>query len=335
MLKLMMNKSLIVITSGEPGGIGPDICLDIPLFLDINAIIVVISDAQLLQSRADLLNKKVNIVKIDYADLSNRKSLESAVGLNTLFVLHIECPNHDTIGRLMLENVMYVVRLLDVAIKLCQDNVVDAIVTAPVNKEIINKSGIVFSGHTEYLAAKFGINKVVMMLSNSFMNVALLTTHIRLRDVATYVTVDNLNQTIDVIVNAFQRYFNEPNPRIAVCGLNPHAGEGGYLGDEEVSIINPVIKNWQKRGFCVSGSYSADTIFNQAKDFDVILAMYHDQGLPVLKYAGFENGINVTLGLPIVRVSVDHGTALDIAGKGLASSKSLHCALKFAQNMVL
>ena len=169
-----------------------------------------------------------------------------------------------------------------------------------------------------------------MMLSNPLMNVALLTTHLPLRSVAEQVTSENLDQTLKIIHQTFQDNFKLSRPRIAVCGLNPHAGENGYLGSEEQTIINPLIRRWQAAGYAVSGSYPADTIFNKAGDYDVILAMYHDQGLPVIKYSDFEHGVNTTLGLPIIRTSVDHGTALDLAGKGTANSNSLMAAVEFA-----
>ena len=188
-------------------------------------------------------------------------------------------------------------------------------------------------GHTEYLAEKFGIPKVIMMLANQYMKVALLTTHLPLKDVALRVTKDNLNQTLKIIIEYFTGKFGIANPKIAVCGLNPHAGDGGYLGLEEIEIINPVINEWQQKGYNVSGSHSADSVFLNAKNYDLILAMYHDQGLPVLKYSGFESGINVTLGLPIIRTSVDHGTAINLAGTGLANSESLMYAIEFAINI--
>ncbi len=168
-----------------------------------------------------------------------------------------------------------------------------------------------------------------MMLANQKMRVALLTTHLPLKQVATSITTDNLNQSLAIIIETLTRY-GISNPKIAVCGLNPHAGEGGYLGDEELTIINPVIRQWQDRGYNISGSYPADTVFLQAQKYDLILAMYHDQGLPVLKYSGFEDGVNVTLGLPIIRTSVDHGTALNLAGSGRAQSESLIRAIELA-----
>ncbi|MCC2625279.1 MAG: pdxA [Burkholderiales bacterium] len=318
-----MTNPIIVITLGEPGGIGADICLDIPV-ID-NFILVVIGDIQLLKNRAVLLKKPRKLCQIELEYLRTHSNIVQIN--NEILVLHVDCPAVDTIGQLHKENAAYVLKLLDIAADLCSDGIARAMITAPVSKEIINAAGYKFYGHTEYLAQKFGRDKVVMMLANPLMRVALLTTHLPLKEVATHVTQANIQQTIEIIRQSFKDYYKINNPRIGVCGLNPHAGEGGYLGDEEIKIINPKIRQMRDLGYNISGAYPADTIFNHLKDFDVILAMYHDQGLPVLKYADFENGINITLGLPILRVSVDHGTALNLAGTGLASSKSLLYAI--------
>ena len=250
--------------------------------------------------------------------------------VNQLLILHIPSINPYTIGKIDIQNTPYVLNLLDTAIDMCKANISHTIITGPLSKESINQYCIKFSGHTEYFANAFNIPKVVMMLSNPQLNIALLTTHLPLKDVASQVTTKNLNQTIEVIIKSFAQLLNKHNPKIAICGLNPHAGEGGYLGTEEIEIINPVIQKWQESGYNISGCYPADTVFTYATKFDVILAMYHDQGLPVLKYADFINGINITLGLPILRVSVDHGTALDLANTNKANSGSLICAIKFA-----
>jgi 4-hydroxythreonine-4-phosphate dehydrogenase len=326
-----MAKNLILVTSGEPAGIGPDICLDLAVveFAYSNSAIIVLGDALLLQERAQLLNKDVAVVKIDPTALADYHNQ-----YGQLLVWDIPCSNRACVGQLDVTNVNYVLTLLDMAIEICQRGLAQSIVTAPISKEIINQAGISFSGHTEYLAQKFGCSKVVMMLLTSKLKVALLTTHLPLKEVPLHITQQNLNQTVAIIISSFKHYYGIVNPRIGVCGLNPHAGEGGYLGDEELTIINPVIQAWQAKGYQIFGSYPADTIFTHAADFDVILAMYHDQGLPVLKYSGFDEGVNVTLGLPIIRTSVDHGTALSLAGTGRASSKSLiqaiQCALESA-----
>lgn len=318
----MNNKKIILVTSGDPAGIGPDICLDIVRhnFSDKYKIVVV-GSVEVLQQRAKLLKRQILIERIDNLTVD----LKSA----GLAVLNVDCCDTVIPGKLNPNNSAYVLKILDVAIDLCQQNLSNIIVTAPVNKAVINQAQVNFVGHTEYFAAKFAIPKVVMMLANSKMRVALLTTHLPLKQVANSITTDNLNQSLTIITKTLARY-GIANPKIAVCGLNPHAGEGGYLGDEEVTIINPVIRQWQDKGYNISGSYPADTVFLQAHEYDLILAMYHDQGLPVLKYSGFEDGINVTLGLPIIRTSVDHGTALDLAGSGRARSESLIRAIELA-----
>ena len=316
----------ILVTMGDPAGIGPDICLDIIKY-QFSQEIVVIGDANVLKSRNAILNKDVQVEVIVVDDLLDLKPSTK------LKVLHIDCPSSVVAGVLNLENSVYVLKTLDWAIELCKRNLANSIVTAPVNKEVINQSGIKFLGHTEYLAQKFGIDKVVMMLVNRNMKVALLTTHLPLKDVALQVTYDNLNQTIKIIIDYFKEKYKISNPKIAVCGLNPHAGDGGYLGLEEIEVINPVINEWITKGYNISGSHSADSIFLDAGKYNVILAMYHDQGLPVLKYSGFESGVNVTLGLPIIRTSVDHGTAVNLSGTGLANSESLIHAIKFAINI--
>lgn len=318
-----MTKPIIVITLGEPGGIGADICLDIPRVKDY--ILLLIGDINLLGKRAVLLNKKVTLREISLEQLVNIDYLGDEI-----LVLHVDCPVLDTVGVLNTKNAGYVLKLLDIAANLCGTGVARAMVTAPVSKEIINKAGHNFSGHTEYLAEKFACKKVVMMLANPVMKVALLTTHLPLSNVAGHITRENIEQTLRIIISTFKKYYKINNPRIGVCGFNPHAGEGGYLGREEIDIINPEIIKWGDLGYNVSGSYPADTIFNHLDQFDVILAMYHDQGLPVLKYADFDNGINITLGLPILRVSVDHGTALNLAGTAKARSNSLIYAINQA-----
>lgn len=325
MITKMNKKPLICITTGEPAGIGPEICLDLvnsPYVDSYNLLLI--GDVHLLSKRAELIGKDIDFIII--SDPDDFPILK----YGQLAVFHIDCPNHDSIGRPLAINASYVLNTLNVAIDLCKKGMSKVIVTAPVNKDVLNRGEISFSGHTEYFAEKFGVKKVVMMLANNMLRVALLTTHIPLADVPYQITSENLDSVIRIIHDSFTSNFNQPQPRIAVCGLNPHAGENGHLGMEEINIINPVIKKWQQDGYLVSGSYPADTIFNRAREFDVILAMYHDQGLPVLKYSGFETGVNITLGLPIIRTSVDHGTALDLAGTGKALSASLHSAIEIA-----
>ena len=330
-MKNQTNK-IILVTSGEPGGIGVDLCVTLAnISFNPDYIIVIIGDAECIKARAELLKISITVRCINKLEEIFDNNLKNIT--NQLLVLNIKCKNIDTVGRLCLDNVPYVLECLDTAIHYCTLQIASAVVTCPISKEIINRTGIYFTGHTEYLANATHTKKVVMMLANKFMKVALVSTHIPLKDVAQYITKDTLTETIRIIINDFKDKYNIPNPKIAVCGLNPHAGEGGYLGDEEINIINPVIEHFALQGYLVSGSYPADTIFNKAHEFDVILAMYHDQGLPVLKYADFYDGINVTLGLPIVRTSVDHGVALDLAGKNLASNKSLIAAITYAIDM--
>ncbi len=320
-----MNKRLILVTSGEPSGIGPDICLDLAeQVFNSDYTVIILGDIELLSKRAKVLKRDVIIHCIDI------NKLELATNSNSINVFHIPCYNSDCIGVLDKANAKYVLNMLNTAVNWCKNGLSNIIVTAPVSKEIINQAGVDFTGHTEYFASQFSSSKVVMLLANQHMKVALVTTHLKLSDVAKQITTDNLNETLNVIIDSLFTQYGIKNPKIAVCGLNPHAGEGGYLGDEELKIINPVIKLWQERGYQISGAYPADTIFLQASKYDVILAMYHDQGLPVLKYSDFESGINITLGLPIIRTSVDHGTALNLAGSNQANSSSLVHAIKFA-----
>lgn len=317
-----MVKKIIAVTSGDPSGVGPDICLDLIDYLLPNDYrFAILADINLLKARARILNKEVTFYQM--------KSVEDYQD-GMLNVYHIKCPNIDCIGKYDYSNASYVLELLDTAINWCKTGITNIIVTAPLSKEVICKSGINFTGHTEYLRDSFGVKQVVMMLANHDLKVALLTTHISLREVPNQVTEANLVEVVEIIANTFVHSFKHSNPKIAVCGLNPHAGENGHLGDEELLVINPTIEKLKQAGYNVSGSYPADTIFLHKDQFDVILAMYHDQGLPVLKYSDFEHGINITLGLPIIRTSVDHGTALDIAGSGQASCKSLFSAVDFA-----
>lgn len=318
------KRQLICVTSGEPAGIGPEICLDlIDSSYNHDYRLLVIGDIELLKSRALLLNKQIGFNQI-------LDPLHDNFDQQKLNVLNVTCLEYDCLGIPNTANAAYVLATLDKAIELCKNKLSRIIVTAPINKDIINQSGTKFSGHTEYFAEKFNIPKVVMMLSNPILKVALLTTHLPLKEIPAEVTSANLEQTLNIIHQSFREHFGVSQPRVAVCGLNPHAGENGYLGSEEIEIINPVISSWQQRGYNVTGSYPADTIFNRHAEFDVILAMYHDQGLPIVKFSGFEHGVNTTLGLPIIRTSVDHGTALNLAGSGKASSSSLIAALHAA-----
>lgn len=296
----------IAITLGDPAGIGAELVLQL---------------AQLEQLKDCVIVGDKNLLK----GLS--KSIECR---------HIPTLEKVELGKLNVNNSAYVLQLLDVAAKGCMDGEFSAMLTCPLHKGIINDSGFAFSGHTEYLANLSQTSNVVMMLLNQYMRVALVTTHLPLKDVASEITTENLTTTLEILIKDMESKFAIKNPKIAVCGLNPHAGEDGHLGMEEIEIINPVICDFQKQGYRVFGSIPADTLFttDKLKNIDAVLAMYHDQGLAPLKYAGFGKSVNITLGLPFIRTSVDHGTALDIAGKNLASVDSLYEALKLTRELV-
>jgi 4-hydroxythreonine-4-phosphate dehydrogenase len=327
-----LKNKFILITSGEPAGIGPEICLDIiKLYPYDNYIPIVVIDIDIIKTKAKILNKHINFKIYDNFDsiLLDYSQNNLYISSNDLIILNIKCSDITKINNLDVKNVPYVLNMLDIAISISKNYPNIGIVTAPVHKGIINHSGIKFSGHTEYLANAFNINQVVMLLANDYLKIALATTHLALKDVSSNISIESLKVIINIIINDFKLYFNINNPKIAVCGLNPHCGENGVLGSEELDIINPVIEYFQQKNNNVTGPYSADTIFNQYKQFNVILAMYHDQGLPVIKFSDFFGAINITLGLPILRTSVDHGTAIDLTNKGIANSNSLLNAIKF------
>ena len=302
----------IAVTSGEPAGIGPDICLRLadrswPVRL------VVLGDRNLLATRARALGLDASRIEIRDVPLQ-----QPALA-----------------GRLDPANARYVLDILDVALAGCRRGDYAAMVTAPVHKGIINDAGIPFSGHTEYLADHTATPRVVMMLSGAGLRVALATTHLALKDVPAAITRDDLEITIRILHADLQARFGIARPRILVAGLNPHAGEGGHMGREEIEVISPVLDKLRAEGMNLVGPLPADTLFTKKvlAGSDAQLAMYHDQGLAVLKYAAFDEGINVTLGLPIIRTSVDHGTALDLAGTGKASPASLFAAIDAAIDM--
>jgi 4-hydroxythreonine-4-phosphate dehydrogenase len=307
----------IAVTAGEPAGIGPEICAALTR-AGVPARIVVIADRALLRERTG----------VEWPDFSGGCSNGDA-GVS---VLHVPLAVPSVAGRLDVANSRYLLRTLGVAADGCSDRLFDAMVTAPVHKGVINDAGIAFTGHTEFLAERTRAPHVVMMLVGGGMRVALATTHHALKDVAALITRTSLTQTLRVLHHDLQQHFGIAAPRIAVAGLNPHAGESGHLGREEIDVIAPVIDALRVAGLTLSGPLPADTLFNpeRLKHYDAVLAMYHDQGLPVLKYASFGAGVNVTLGLPIIRTSVDHGTALDIAGTGKADAGSLIEAVTLA-----
>ena len=300
---------VIAVTSGEPAGIGPDICLRLARRTS-EARIVVLGDRDLLAGRA------------------------AAIGLSLagLDILHVPLRRNASPGVLDPGNAPYVLEILDRALAGCRNGQFAAMVTAPVHKGVINDAGIAFTGHTEYLAEKTGTPRVVMMLAGAGLRVALATTHLALREVPRAITRPELEQTIRILHADLVGKFGIARPRILVAGLNPHAGEGGHLGREEIEVIAPVLEKLRGEGMQLVGPLPADTLFTRGvlAGADAQLAMYHDQGLAVLKYAAFEDGINITLGLPIIRTSVDHGTALDLAGTGRADPRSLFAAVDLA-----
>ena len=325
-----MNQSLIAVCSGEPAGVGPELCLQLAERQSAwpAARLVVIADKDLLQQRATTLG-----VQAKLRDWQPERSPQAG----TLEVIHAPLAVPSLPGRLDATNSRYVLGLLDRALGGCQRGEFAAMVTAPVHKGIINDAGIPFTGHTEYLAEKTGTPQVVMMLAGGGLRVALATTHLPLKDVPAAITPASLEQTLRILHRDMGRKYGIENPRILVAGLNPHAGEGGYLGHEEIDVIIPVLDRLRAEGMQLIGPLPADTMFTPPllARGDCVLAMYHDQGLTALKYASFGQGINVTLGLPIIRTSVDHGTALELAGTGKADPGSLFVAVEQAIEMAL
>jgi 4-hydroxythreonine-4-phosphate dehydrogenase len=309
-----MTRPRIAITTGEPAGIGPEISA-VALDAGRDADITLIGDEPLLAARA---------------------RLAGAAWPPHARVRHVPLAAEARTGHLDVRNAAYVLATLDHAIDGALAGDYDAIVTAPVQKSVINDAGIPFTGHTEYLAARAHAPQVVMMLAGDTghgpLRVALATTHLPLARVAQALTIDGLVAVMQVLVHDLARHFGIAQPRVAVTGLNPHAGEGGHLGREEIEVIAPAIERMRKAGASIEGPLPADTLFvpTLVRRYDAVLAMFHDQGLPVLKYATFGHGVNVTLGLPFIRTSVDHGTALDLAGTGRADAGSLRAALALA-----
>ncbi|MCZ6827031.1 MAG: 4-hydroxythreonine-4-phosphate dehydrogenase PdxA [Gammaproteobacteria bacterium] len=315
----------ILITTGEPAGIGPELCLDIAR-LEWPALLVAVGDPELLGQRAALTGSPVEIDEFDSA-------AEAIHRPGHLPCITVPLATESFPGRLDQANSAQVVECIRLAANECMAGSFNGLVTAPVHKGIINDAGIRFSGHTEMLAELSGhTSNVVMMLLAGDLRVALATTHLPLREVADAITAEKLEYSLRVLHRELQKLFGIENPRVLVCGLNPHAGEGGYLGSEDNEIIAPVIERLHEEGLAIRGPLPADTVFTQQnlEQCDAVMAMYHDQGLPVLKHAGFGKAVNITLGLPLIRTSVDHGTALDLAGTGKASSGSLQAAIGLA-----
>lgn len=319
----------LFITPGEPAGIGPDLVIALAE-KEINAECVVVADPTMIVERAKLLGKSVTLETIDP---QQRPTLNQP---GILKVLPVTLAEPVEAGCLNVANGRYVLECLDAAVAAFQSDIPSALVTGPVHKGIINEAGVTFSGHTEYLTEITFAPEPVMMLATEGLRVALLTTHLPLSKIAEQVTRGRVELILRILHGDLQHRFGIDDPKIAVCGLNPHAGEDGHLGREEIDVIIPVLDILREEGMQLRGPLPADTLFipKHLDWADAVLAMYHDQGLPVLKYKGFGKAVNVTLGLPIIRTSVDHGTALDLAGSGKATDGSLDYAIQVALQMV-
>jgi 4-hydroxythreonine-4-phosphate dehydrogenase len=315
----------IVITSGEPAGIGPDACVVLAQE-NWQADIVVAADASVMAAAADALRLPLHIKPYD----SSQPVAAHRAGI--LKILHVPAAQPVVAGKLDTRNAGYVIAMLNRACDGCMNGEFAAMVTAPVQKSTLMDAGFEFTGHTEYLAARTRAALPVMMLLCEGLRVALVTTHLSLSEVPRAITRERLRATLRIVQTDLERHFGLTAPRIGVLGLNPHAGESGHLGREEIDVIEPVIRQLEAEGLDVRGPVPADTAFTPhfLRTVDVIVAMYHDQGLPVIKHAGFGNAVNVTLGLPILRTSVDHGTALSLARTGKADVGSLRAALALA-----
>lgn len=358
----MQEKLPLLITTGEPAGIGMDIVLLLAAegkLQDFDRPVWVTADSKAMQKRADELIaagilkscppwKTINaneaiIEDDDFLNQMSQQSINSGAinNDNAFILLNIPCAAPVACGKIDINNSAMVVTQLEIAHKLAANKTVAAIVTGPLQKSALIDAGIklldgtMFSGHTEFFMQQSGCDKVVMMLANEAMKVALVTTHLALKDVPAAITADNVRQTVQIVIDDMCEKFGLTQPRILVCGLNPHAGEGGHLGVEEIEIINPVLQKFINVGIDISEAMPADTLFTprHLANCDAVIAMYHDQGLPVLKSHGFGDTVNLTLGLPYIRTSVDHGTALDLAGRGGASATSLYQALLMANEM--
>ena len=318
---------ILILTVGEPAGIGPDLCVQIAQ-KELPCKLIVIADKNLLQERARMMQLPLKLLSYYSDTVGNHEP-------GSLQILHVPLDKPSIPGAPDSTNSRYVLKILERAVEGCCSGEFDAVVTAPVDKGIINDAGIAFTGHTEYLS-QLTSSQVVMMLVGGGMRVTLATTHLPLKDVAKAITPKKLEQKLRLINHDLITNFLIASPRIVVAGLNPHAGESGHLGSEEIEIIVPVLNKLRSEGINLIGPLPADTLFNHLylKNYDCIFAMYHDQGLPVLKHASFGKGVNVTMGLPIIRTSVDHGTALDLAATGQADSGSLLAAIEMAVTLI-
>ena len=347
----------LLITTGEPAGIGMDVVLLLAQqgeLQNFSRPIWVTAEAEAMQARADKLvaagvlstcpswqtiTAQVNAE--DFVEQIAQQTADFNHNKYTFILLDIPCGAPVVAGHIDINNAIMVAQQLEIAHQLASSNTVAAIVTGPLQKSALIDAGIklldgtMFSGHTEFFMQQSGCDKVVMMLANEAMKVALVTTHLALKDVPAAITANNVRQTVQIVIDDMREKFGLTQPRILVCGLNPHAGEGGHLGTEEIDIINPVLQEFIKAGVGISEAMPADTLFTprHLANCDAVIAMYHDQGLPVLKSHGFGDTVNLTLGLPYIRTSVDHGTALDLAARGGASATSLYQALVMANEM--
>ncbi len=325
----MTTPRLFALTPGEPAGIGSDLCLLLARTAQPHALIAIASRA-LLAERARQLGLRIQLL-----DGGPDNWPQQPAPAASLYVWDTPLGTPVQAGQLDQGNAAYVLETLTRAGQGCLDGHFAGMITAPVHKGVINQAGIAFSGHTEFLAELTQTEQVVMMLATHGLRVALVTTHLPLRQVADAITPERLARVTRILDHDLRTKFGIPRPRILVCGLNPHAGEGGHLGREEIEIIEPTLERLRGEGIELVGPLPADTLFTpkHLEHCDAVLAMYHDQGLPVLKYKGFGAAVNVTLGLPIIRTSVDHGTALDLAGSGRIDSGSLQVALETAYQM--
>jgi len=315
----------IALTPGEPAGIGPELVVQLAQRAQ-PVELVAIADPDLLKARAALLGLPLHITPFD------PKAPATPSQEGKLTVLSVPLATPSKAGQLDKRNADYVLKTLEAAVDGCQQGDFSAMVTAPVHKGVINEAGIPFSGHTEFLAERTDTDQVVMMLATEGLRVTLVTTHLPLKDVPEAITEDLVRRVTRIVAQDLKQHFGIGQPHILVLGLNPHAGESGHMGREEIDTIIPALDKLRAEGLSLEGPLPADTAFNDhyLQRADAVLAMYHDQGLPVLKYKGFGKAVNITLGLPIIRTSVDHGTALDLAGTGRADSGSLQTAMDYA-----
>lgn len=323
----------ILLTPGEPAGIGPDITINLAQ-QTWPAELIAIADPDLLLQRAALLKLPLKFVEFPLSPAFTHAPKPREPG--TLNIIPVRLNQPVTPGKLDTRNAAYVMETLAMAATLCEKKEAQAVVTGPVHKGLMNQANIAFSGHTEFFAQHANVPHTVMLFVTEQLKVALATTHVPLKKVSSTLTKDLLRLTLTTLNEGLKKQFHIERPRILVCGLNPHAGEGGYLGREEIETLTPVIETLRQENYRIQGPLPADTVFtpNYLREADVILSMYHDQALPLIKYISFGHAVNVTLGLPYVRTSVDHGTAADLAGTGTADPGSMQAALQLAIKLV-